>query len=75
LTPSLPGLESENPTIPRCRLLQRIVRDTWQLGWWILSQGAGIEVLGPGHLREKIAQEIDAAHARYRPATPGPGTS
>ncbi|MBS0501450.1 MAG: hypothetical protein H6927_02290 [Burkholderiaceae bacterium] len=51
------------------------MRDTWQLGWWILSQGAGIEVLGPGHLREKIAREIDAAHARYRPATPGPGTS
>ncbi len=55
--------------------LTATVRDTWQLGWWILSQGAGIEVLGPGHLREKIAREIDAAHARYRPATPEPGTA
>jgi len=42
------------------------VRDTWQLSWWILGQRAGIEVLGPRHLRERIAQNIGEAHALYQ---------
>ncbi|WP_024539795.1 helix-turn-helix transcriptional regulator [Comamonas badia] len=46
--------------------LTATVRDTWQLAWWVLSQGAGIEVLEPRHLREKIAREISAANARYQ---------
>lgn len=38
------------------------VNDTWQLRWWLLGQGAGIEVCGPVGLREEIrAALLDAA--------------
>lgn len=47
------------------RVLTATVRDTWQLRWWILSQGAGVEVLGPEELRRGIAQELQQAAARY----------
>ncbi len=30
------------------------VNDTWQLRWWLMAQGAGIEVCAPMGLREKI---------------------
>ncbi len=46
-------------------VLTATVRDTWQLRWWILSQGAGVEVLGPDELRTAIAQELQQAVARY----------
>ncbi|MGH8225569.1 MAG: helix-turn-helix transcriptional regulator [Gammaproteobacteria bacterium] len=39
--------------------------DTWQLRWWILSQGARIEVLKPVALRKAIAAEISAMHRSY----------
>lgn len=51
-------------------MLSATVRETWQLTWWILSQGASIEILEPPHLREKIAQEIDEAHTRYQSKVP-----
>ena len=41
------------------------VQDSWELRWWILSQGAGIEVLEPMALREEIAQSLRDACKRY----------
>lgn len=45
------------------------VGDTADLRAWILSFGAGAEVLEPRELREAIAAEFDAAGARYRPVS------
>lgn len=43
--------------------LTATVNDTWQLHWWLLGQGAGIEVIGPAGLREGIRNElIDAVN-------------
>lgn len=42
------------------------VTDTWQLRWWILSQGAGIEVLSPESLRKEIAETLAATHCLYQ---------
>lgn len=60
---------SETPLAQEQRLngkvLTATVRDTWQLRWWILSQGAGIEVLGPEELRQAIGEELQRASARY----------
>ncbi len=41
------------------------VNDTWQLRWWILSQGKYVEVLGPKRLRSEIARTLKGALARY----------
>lgn len=38
---------------------------TWQLHWWILSQGPRIEVLEPVALREQVADELDQASRFY----------
>lgn len=46
-------------------VLTATVRDTWQLRWWILSQGAGVEVCGPDALRMTIARELQQAAERY----------
>lgn len=42
------------------------VRDTWQLRFWILSQGAEIEVLSPMSLREDIKGALKGACAAYK---------
>ena len=41
------------------------VHDTWQLHFWILSQGAEIEVLAPKSLRKSIAGSLKNASAQY----------
>jgi predicted DNA-binding transcriptional regulator YafY len=41
------------------------VFDTWQLTWWILSQGSRIEVKKPLALRETIKKEVMQMAARY----------
>ncbi|MBU0500539.1 MAG: WYL domain-containing protein [Gammaproteobacteria bacterium] len=41
------------------------VNDTWQLRWWILSQGAGVEVVSPPALRDEIAGQLKTAAAIY----------
>ena len=46
-------------------LIQATLPDSWQLRWWILSQGARIQVLAPTHLRDEIATELDAATNLY----------
>ena len=45
--------------------IQATVQDSWELRWWILSQGAGIEVLEPMASREEIAQSLRDACKRY----------
>ena len=42
------------------------VNDTWQLRWWLLSQGASIEVLAPELLRTEICESLEQALSNYR---------
>ncbi len=46
--------------------LTATVPESWQLTWWILQQGADLEVLSPKALREEIAGTLRAAANRYR---------
>lgn len=46
-------------------LLNARVLDSWQLRWWILSQGANIEILSPPDLREKTRETLHRALAQY----------
>jgi predicted DNA-binding transcriptional regulator YafY len=40
------------------------VNDTWQLRWWLLGQGAGIEVCAPPALRAEIKSAlVDAVNS------------
>ena len=41
------------------------VADTWQLRWWIMSQGADIEILSPKGLRKGIAESLKNAYEQY----------
>ena len=50
------------------KTLSATVPDTWQLRWWVLSQGEAIEVLAPTELREEIAATLSAALKRYNGA-------
>lgn len=45
--------------------LTATLSDSWQLKWWILSQGAGMEVLAPVALRTAIAETLQQAAANY----------
>lgn len=38
---------------------------TWQLKWWLLSQGPSLCVLAPASLRAEIAADLRASLARY----------
>ncbi len=42
------------------------VADSWQLRWWVLSQGAAITVLGPEELRKAVVEELAQALAEYQ---------
>lgn len=41
------------------------VPDSWQLRWWVLSQGVAIEILGPKKLRDELTDTILSMHDRY----------
>ena len=41
------------------------IENTWQLKWWLLSQGNGIEVIKPQKLRKKIKEELSNALNQY----------
>ena len=41
--------------------------DSWQLRWWLLSQGDQIEVLEPESLRQQMMASLIAALAQYSP--------
>lgn len=45
--------------------LSASVVDSWQLHWWVLSQGGAIEVLSPPALRERIVSSLKAALNLY----------
>ncbi len=47
-------------------LLTATVNDCWQLHWWILSLGAGLEVLAPEDLRRSIRKQLKQAFRQYR---------
>lgn len=42
------------------------VADSWQLRWWVLSQGAGITVLAPDALRVAIVDALTQSLASYK---------
>lgn len=46
-------------------LLSATILDSWQLHWWILSQGAGIEILKPNALRDYIWSTHKQAAKQY----------
>lgn len=46
-------------------LLSATVADSWQLRWWLLSQGSGITVIDPPNLRSAIKEMITEAGKRY----------
>ncbi|NTV13127.1 MAG: WYL domain-containing protein [Desulfobulbaceae bacterium] len=45
--------------------LTATVNDTWQLHWWILSQGKGITVLKPVGLRREIVDALEESLKKY----------
>lgn len=50
---------------PEMPTVTATVPDTWQLRWWILSQGARIEVIRPLSLREEMTHEVRHMAALY----------
>lgn len=50
---------------PESALLTATVPDSWQLRWWILSQGSALEVLLPVGLRKEIGRQLGEAAAYY----------
>lgn len=53
------------PDEERAARVTATVADSWQLRWWILSQGDGIELLKPIRLRREIASTLKAATSHY----------
>ena len=45
--------------------LTATMKNTWQLRWWILSQGPAIVITSPAKLRREIAEELSKAADRY----------
>ena len=45
--------------------LKASVLDSWQLRWWILSHGPGIQVIKPAPLAKEIEKTLKAAVAQY----------
>lgn len=45
--------------------IQATITDSWQFHFWILSQGAEVEVVEPKGLREQIAQGLRSASCVY----------
>ena len=41
------------------------VNDTWQLRWWLLGLGVGVEVMSPAKLRGEIAESLKDALSYY----------
>ena len=41
------------------------VNDTWQLRWWLMGQGAGVEVCAPVELRDEIRTVLNDAGSLY----------
>ncbi len=41
------------------------VNDTWQLHWWLMGQGAGLEVCAPAELRNEVKLALLEANSLY----------
>ena len=46
-------------------LLRVTIKDSWQLAWWVLSQGEMIEILSPYAFRLQIADVASNMHSLY----------
>lgn len=42
------------------------VHDSWQLEWWLLSQGGAVEVIEPAHLRHRLMRQINDMYLAYQ---------
>jgi predicted DNA-binding transcriptional regulator YafY len=47
-------------------IVKATVNKTWQLTWWLLSQGKKLEVCGPQKLRDSIKAELGFALGQYK---------
>ena len=56
-------------------LVRSILSNTWQLHWWILSQGDSMVVEQPPELRAQIGKTLHRAAAAYRPLDAVAGTT
>ena len=71
VTPNLANILRETPLSldqsldQNSGVISATVLDSMQLEWWILSQGADIEILGPAKLRKHIASRVQKNHALY----------
>lgn len=73
ISAELAGILTETPIagdqriIPRGEdlMLTATVIDSWQLGFWLRSQGRNIAVLQPIALRRKVVESLKAALSRY----------
>ena len=45
--------------------LTATLADSWQLRWWIMSQGDAIEVISPKRLRREIVEQLNRAVKNY----------
>lgn len=62
-------LKSDQELMPKGKewhILTVTLKDSWQLQFWILSQGPGITVLQPKALRERVRSSLQAALHGYR---------
>ncbi|MDO9014231.1 MAG: WYL domain-containing protein, partial [Polynucleobacter sp.] len=46
--------------------LKVAINDSWQLQWWILSQGAQINVIAPGMLRSRVQSVLRDTLIQYQ---------
>jgi len=46
-------------------IVSATVNDTWQLRWWLMGQGAGVEVCTPLALRTEIVKGLNETRAQY----------
>ncbi|NCB85753.1 MAG: WYL domain-containing protein, partial [Bacteroidia bacterium] len=75
ISPWLADILTETPLTADQRLepigdelrLTATITDSWQLRWWILSQGAGMTVLEPKDLRKDIITELKNGLRGYGP--------
>lgn len=49
-------------------IVSATVNDTWQLRWWLMGQGAGVEVLAPADLRNEMRMALENAASMYKSA-------
>ncbi len=74
VSPWLADILTETPLTADQRLepigeelrLTATITDSWQLRWWILSQGQGITVLEPEEVRKEIAEELEKSELNYK---------